>query len=46
MNFLRAIGVLFCVLVVLSVWGCLPEPESAPFSAERKLEMLENNQNY
>jgi len=46
MNFLRAIGLFFCVMIVLSVWGCLPEPEPAPLSVDQKFEMLERNENY
>ena len=46
----------FCVFIVLSAWGCLPESKPDPNytpsdeyrmnEVERKLEMLENNQNW
>lgn len=58
MNFLRVIGLLLCVFVVLSVWGCLPEPKhdyngdieqterESEYRIKRKLRMLQNNENY
>ena len=46
MNFLRSIGLFLCVMVILSVWGCLPDPKTEPLNVDQKLHMLENNQNY
>ena len=57
MNGLRLFGLFLCVMVVLSVWGCLPEPgdygdfdepseEYRMKEVERKLEMLQRNENW
>jgi len=55
-NFLRFIGLLLCIFVVLNVWGCLPESsvdvdyetsdEYKMQQIENKMNMLENNQNW
>ena len=46
---------MFCVVVILSVWGCIPDSTDVNYEpsdeyrmkdVERKLEMLENNQNW
>jgi hypothetical protein len=46
---------MFCVVVILSVWGCIPDSTDVNYGpsdeyrmrdVERKLEMLENNQNW
>jgi hypothetical protein len=54
---LRLTGILIILMLVLKTQGCLPEPgdygdfdepseEHRMNEVERKLEMLENNQNY
>ena len=56
-NGIRLIFFGFCVFVVLSVWGCIDiAPSADPYedwsedrkmkNIERKLEMLENNENW
>ncbi len=46
MNCLRWIGLFLCVMVLLSLWGCLPEPSPQPLDFDQKLYMLENNETY
>jgi hypothetical protein len=49
------LGMMFCVVVILSVWGCIPDSTDVNYGpsdeyrmrdVERKLEMLERNENY
>jgi hypothetical protein len=45
MNFLRVIGLFLCVFVVLSVWGCLPEPKH-DYDGDISIEQTERESEY